>query len=295
MDRLVRVGRDAGQRRGHVRRLGVVHVADAADLGHELEPVRDAGERAQRIGDLLLRGAQDASGGGRRSCVLAIVPARDQRLRGQRIVRVELRAGQTGAARHDGGARPLEDPQLRGAVRFERAVPIEVVRLEVQQHRDPRPELVDVLELKRGQLDDDELLRLDLAVELRQRPTHVSRHRCAEHEAQPFGCRRLPVGASDSNDWIRKQPGGEFDLAPDGHAAFAGRGDEWSLGRHPRALDQQPDALEQQAVVLVRELPVGPHDLHPAPLERSGRREPRPREPEHENASRQPVQRNPRK
>ena len=43
--------------------------------------------------------------------------------------------------RHDLRARTLEDAELRVAVGLERAVPVEVVRLEVEQHRDLAGEL----------------------------------------------------------------------------------------------------------------------------------------------------------
>src|SRR5581483_321349 len=42
---------DAATSGGGVRRLRIVDIADAAQLAHELEPVRDAGERAQRVRD----------------------------------------------------------------------------------------------------------------------------------------------------------------------------------------------------------------------------------------------------
>ena len=66
---------------------------------------------------------------------------------------------QAEAARHDRRPRPLEDAELRVAVRLEGAVAVEVVRLEIQQHRDFASELVDILELKRRQLADDPVRR----------------------------------------------------------------------------------------------------------------------------------------
>ena len=59
------------------------------------------------------------------------------------------------ASRHHLRARSLEDAQLRVAVRLERPVAVEVVRLEVQQHRHVAGELVHVLELERRELADD--------------------------------------------------------------------------------------------------------------------------------------------
>ena len=189
----------------------------------------------------------------------------------------------------------LEDPQLGAPVSLERAVPVEMVRLEVEQHCDPRPKLVYVLELKRGQLDDDELLRLDLAVELGERPADVSGHRRAQHEAKPLRRRRLPVRAGDSEDRVRQQPGRELDLAPDGDALLARRGDDRRLARNARTLDDHTDSLEQRKIEVVAKFAVGADDLHPAPLERRGGSDPGARQPEHEHAFGQPAQRNPRK
>ena len=168
-----------------------------------------------------------------------------------------------------------------------------MVGLKVQQHRDPWPESIDVLELKRGQLGDDELVTLDLTVELRQRPADVAGHRGAQHEAEPFRGRRLPVRAGDTDDRVRQQPGGELDLAPNGNLALARPRDERCLSRHPRALHEQTDVAKQGDVLVVPELPIGADDLHPTPLERPRRRKPRASEPEHENAFRQTAQRNP--
>ena len=57
--------------------------------------------------------------------------------------------------------RPLEDAELRVAVRVEGAVAVEVVRLEIEQHSDLAGELVDVFELKGRELADDPVHRLD--------------------------------------------------------------------------------------------------------------------------------------
>ena len=88
--------------------------------------------------------------------------AGDQRLGGQRVVGGELDAVEPEAARHDLRARTLEDAELRVAVRLEGAVPVEVVGLEVEQHRDVARERVHVLELEARELADDGRARLDL-------------------------------------------------------------------------------------------------------------------------------------
>ena len=95
--------------------------------------MRDAGERAQRLGDRVVLDPECARDGGRSGCVLAIVSAGDQRLRRERIVGGELDSVEAGAARHDLRAGTLEDAELGIAVRLEAAVTVEVIRLEVQQ------------------------------------------------------------------------------------------------------------------------------------------------------------------
>ena len=174
-------------------------------------------------------------------------------------------------------------------------MPVEVIGLEVQQNGDPRPELVDVLELERGQLADDELLGLDLAVQLCERAPDIPGDGRAEDEAEPLRRRRLAVRAGDAQDRVREQPRGELDLAPDWQPAAPRLDDERRLTRHARALDEDPDPVEQRELAVVAELAVGTHDLHPATLERGRGRASRPRQAENEDAFRQLVQRKPRK
>ena len=78
----------------------------------------------------------------------------------------------------------LEDPELGRAVGVDRSVPVEMVRLEIEEHGDPRTELVDVLELEARDLADDDLARLDLAVEVAERAADVPRHWSAEHRSE---------------------------------------------------------------------------------------------------------------
>ena len=126
MQRRVERGERAA-RGGGVRRLRVVDVAHAVALADELEPVRDAGERAQRLGD---RGVVDPGGTRRgrrrRGGVLAVVRARDERLGRAAGRRRELdarrRPARAEAARHDRGVRARwfsKMPQLGGAVGLE--------------------------------------------------------------------------------------------------------------------------------------------------------------------------------
>ena len=172
-------------------------------------------------------------------------------------------------------------------------MPVEVVGLEVQQHRDLAGELVHVLELEARQLADDERARLDLAVELGQRAADVPRRRRVEDRAEQLGGRRLAVRAGHADEPRLQQAVAELDLAPDRHASALGLGDERRLARDAGALDQHLDPVEQREVAVVAELAVGRGHLHPAPLERRDRRLAGAREPEHEHPLRQRAQRNP--
>jgi hypothetical protein len=205
------------------------------------------------------------------------VPPADQRLGRKRVVRCELHPP-TGA-RH--GAEPagddgrvlrrlvLEDAELRGAVGVEGAVPVEVVRLEVEEHRDRAAQLVHVLELEARELHDDGVALRDPPVQLRERAADVPGHRRAQHPAEELARRRLPVRAGDADEPGAQQPRAELDLAPYGDARG---GDERVLARHAGALDDELDAVEEREVGVVPERAVRADDLHPAPLERRRRR-----------------------
>src|SRR5581483_12389665 len=87
---LAAVGVEAAQRGRDVRRLRVVDEADAVVLADELEPVRDAGERAQGLGDRAVTDTRLPRRGGRGGGVLAVVPAAEKRLCRQLVVGREL-------------------------------------------------------------------------------------------------------------------------------------------------------------------------------------------------------------
>ncbi len=191
-------------------------------------------------------------------------------------------------------------------------MPVEVIRLEVEQHCDPRAELVDPLELETRELADDPGLRGELAVELAERPADVARDRDLlagglEDRTEELGCRRLPVRAGHAQDGVRQQARAELDLAPDGHIALAGGLDELRVLRHSRALDDELNLVQDSKVVLaashldarVRES-LGVHlgaidadhlDRPPSQCERS--RPPGAGEPQHEHAIGQVGQVNP--
>jgi len=101
------------------------------------------------------------------------VRAGDERLGGQCIVRGELHTPCCSLyvaerARDDRRVLPglsFEHPELRPRVSVERAVPIEVVGLEVEEDTDVRAQGVHVLELERRELAYDPRPVLDRADE----------------------------------------------------------------------------------------------------------------------------------
>ena len=65
---------------GDVGRLGVVDEANAADLGDQLEAVRDAGEAAQPLANRVAVDAHRERRGGSRHCVADVVLAEQAEL-----------------------------------------------------------------------------------------------------------------------------------------------------------------------------------------------------------------------
>ena len=172
-------------------------------------------------------------------------------------------------------------------------MPVEVVGLEVQEHGNLAGELVHVLELEARELADDARARLDLAVEISQRPADVPGGRRVEDRAEQLGGRCLAVRAGDADEPRLQQPVAELDLAPDRDASPLGLGDERRLTRHTGALDEQLGAVEQREVAVVPKLAINGRHLQPAPRQRRDRPLPGAREPEHEHPLRQRAQRNP--
>jgi hypothetical protein len=141
-------------------------------------------------------------------------------------------------------------------------VAVEVVGLQVQEHCDAGPELLDVLELEARELADDPLPAVDLAVEIAERAADVSRDGSAQHDSEELARRRLPVRAGDAEDRVVEQPRAQLDLAPDGNTTLSSGRDERRVGRYPWALDQDVHSLQQRVLVC------------PQPNFDAGRREP---------------------
>ena len=107
-------------------------------------------------------------------------------------------------------------------------MPIEMVRREVQHHRDPRVERVDLLELKAARLDDMQRVggrhrhlraqrRADVAAD-----RHLESRRL-EHPPGQRGRRRLAFRAGDRDHAALQPPRRELDLGDHRDAAIARR------------------------------------------------------------------------
>ena len=181
-------------------------------------------------------------------------------------------------------AGPLEDAQLRVAVRLEGAVPVEVVRLEVEQDGDVARERRDVLELEARELADDPRARLDLAVELGERAADVAAPRGSVASIAPSSSSVvvLPFVPVTPTSRGPEQPVAELDLAPDRDAPrLAPRPRAATRAGTPGLFDEHVYAVEQAELASrCPQLAVGRDDVHPAPREREHRRLPRAREPE---------------
>src|SRR5262249_58028833 len=102
---------------------------------------------------------------------------------------------------HDPGTRPLEDAQLRVAIGLERAVAVEVVGLEVEEHRDVTYERLDILELERRELANDPVHAADGGERRADVPGNgdVATRR-PEDRAEQLGRPRLAVRAGNADD-----------------------------------------------------------------------------------------------
>ena len=317
VNRSVVVRSDPASGGGGVGRLRVVDPADAAELSHELEPVRHAGKGAERVGDRLVRDAGGTGGSRRRGCVLAVVAAGDAGLGRKLVVGGELDSAYAEAAWHDLGARPLEDAELCVAVRLKAAMAVDVVGLEVEKDGDVAGEGVDILKLEARELAHDPRVRPCLLRGGCERPADVAGDLGgtavrAENCAEELGRRCLPVrsGHADEARPGREEPVAELDLAPERDAASVRGGGQRRISRHAGTLDDEVHTLEQRLLLpsevdfdaRVAEPPrvdawgaVGGDGGYAAPRERESGRLAGTRKPDHERTIRQPCPREPRR
>ncbi len=103
--------------------------------------------------------------------------------------------------------RPLvhKEPGLGRRVRLDVGMAVEMVRVQVQEDRDPWPERRGQLELEARHLDHVDRFRhglLDLGA---QRRAHIAAHQdhtptCLEHPPEEHGRRRLALGTRDRDE-----------------------------------------------------------------------------------------------
>jgi hypothetical protein len=262
-----------------VRRLRVVDEPDAVDGGDRLATVGFGRERPDRLRDRVVadRERVGRGGGGRgvgahrrrvereRTEIRAAPPRRQPAVTDARPVFRWLTDREPpdltrGRARDRGGrlvvevpdvdvGRTLEreHPRLRRRVRVERAVPIQMVRRQVEQHRDPRVERRLRRKLEGGDLDDEHVV--GLPGRRRERPPDVAaRHGVQTGRPQACGEQagggRLAVRPGHGDVRRPGEPGAEFELAPHGEPPIVGPRDDLGVGRHPRARDDDRRAVE---------------------------------------------------
>lgn len=233
-----------GERVGHVVRGRRVHVGDLRQLLCLLLAVRDERPVHQDVVDEAELGrAGRAEGEADRAAALLHVGRADQVLGGP--VRGVVDAG-------DGVA--LVDAPLVGGVRLHGAVPVEVVRGQVEHDRGVGAHARRPVELVAGQLDGEDVVLLlaedgveegDADVADGGGPQAGRLQDGGEHADR----RRLAVGAGDGEPRgglpavEAAQPPGQFDVAPDGDAGGRGGGEQRVVGTPAGSGDDQLGAL----------------------------------------------------
>lgn len=233
----------AGQRRGgervgeQVRRdpPGAVRaeVGEGAQLGRRGLPLLDEGPVGQDVvDDADHRQARHAEGEPDGPAPLDHVGLPDHPLGGGVLHVVD--AGHPGALVHAG---------LGRGIRLEGAVPVHVVRCEVEAARGERGDAVAVVQLEAGQLDGEDVVGLGVHDRLEDRGADVADRRGAqpgrgEDRGQHLHGRGLAVGAGDGEPrrgalaW--PQPPGQLDLAPHRDPRRPGRGQHRMVRPPPR-------------------------------------------------------------
>ena len=211
----------------------------------------DALEGADRLVDGRVGKTRNAAnrGGGQR--VLEVVPS-GQRHRRHRPVLIEpddvaARARREGAHclvatvqhREIVGARELDGARLEVDISLERAVAVEMIRRDVEDHAEVKSRLLDRLELKARQLEDNPVARCDLveAVEDRVADVAADDHRPVargEHVPGQGSSGGLPVGTRDADDLALQKPARQFQVADHANTAPPRALDQVQIGRHPR-------------------------------------------------------------
>ena len=146
-----------------------------------------------------------------------------------------------------------EEAGLGGGIGLERAVPVEMVRRQVDEAPDPRPELLHPLELEARHLGDRHVGvaadggdqgRAEVAAD------EGTSARPCERETHEARGRALAVRAGDGDHGARKKRRRHLDLAPHRKAAPKRGREQRRLARHPGAGDDEVHAGEQLGAFL---------------------------------------------
>ena len=132
---------------------------------------------------------------------------------------------------------------LGSAIPFKRAVPVDMIRRQIQHDRDVRPEFMNAFQLKAGDFRHYAPLPAHLPDFLRQGNADISADdhfvvSCLHHFAEQGCRRRLAIGSGNGNDRRLTEAAGQFDLAPDRNGALICRLHQWMVDRNPRREDQ---------------------------------------------------------
>lgn len=225
---------------------GWVDVGDLGELLRVLLPVLHEGPVDQDAVDHTeLGGAGGGEGEADRAAALLHVGLAHQVL-GRLVLRVV----------HAGDGVALVDPALVGDVRLHGAVPVEVVRGQVEHGGGVGAQRGRPVQLVAGQLDREHVVLLLAEDDVEQRDADVADGggaqpgRLQDRGEHPGGG-GLAVGAGDREPGRGcasvqvPQPPGQFDIAPDRHARLGGRREQRLVGPPAGRGDDQLGALGQ--------------------------------------------------
>ena len=153
----------------------------------------------------------------------------------------------------------LEQSRLGSGVLLEGRVTIEMVRTQIEQHRNVGPEGLNRLQLEGGELQCVPGLRTILVQEIGERPIQVAARtaghtRSAQDAADHRRDGALAVGARDADDPAPAESCGQLDLAPDGKIQLARPAQQLDIRPHTGTDDQQIRLVGQ-----LRRVATGPH------------------------------------
>ncbi|GAA4947819.1 hypothetical protein GCM10023238_12720 [Streptomyces heliomycini] len=223
------------------------HVGDLGEFLGVLVPVLDEGAVDQdALHDAELGGPRRAQGEADRAAALLDVGLADQVL-----------GGLVGHVVDAGDAVALVDPALVGGVRLHGAVPVEVVRSQVEDGRRVGAQGGRPVELVAGQLHGEHVVLLLAEHRVEEGDADVAdgggaQARRLQDGGEHLDGRGLAVGAGDREPGGRvglPEPPGEFDVAPHRHPGRARRREQRLVGLPAGGRDDQLGAFGQGVAV----------------------------------------------